>query len=251
MKLDPVPVQHLGSVPTGYSKPQLVQLNDGLTYVMKFVNNPTGMKVLVNEYVAAQIAELLSLPVPPSRVVPVSDSFIKQSPELSALHFMPGNAFASLYIENCFYPSQSFLQTSINEIVNRDMLAGIIVFDVWLSNTDRKQKNMLVKPLDNGLYYVYMIDHGRCFANSNWTLKSLEKMNKKPKSELHKWFMSSLNISKHLDDYLHEALSIPDDKLYYAVYAIPDDWDITEAEKEALLTHLLKARERLPDLMAK
>ena len=46
-------------------------------------------------------------------------------------------------------------------IVNRRHLAGIIVFDQWVNNIDRRRSNILLRPAPD--WRLYMIDQGTVF----------------------------------------------------------------------------------------
>ncbi|NHN28990.1 HipA family kinase [Paenibacillus agricola] len=245
-----LPVQHTGSIPIGYSKPQLTLLSDGLTYAVKFKNNPSGTRVLVNEYVAARVAQLLSLPVPSFQIVHISDDFIKNNPALADHDFTSGHQFASLYIEGCTFFSADLLRTDGISITNPEVLPGMIVFDFWLSNTDRKEKNVLVKADGNGGHYIYMIDHGRCFADSNWTTKSLKEIKSRLNLKVHQWCFHHLGGKEGLASYVEQIVSLPEGEIRQIVQSIPQDWDVTAVEREALCVHLMKAREKLPAILA-
>jgi hypothetical protein len=251
MGLNLVPVQHISCIQEGYSKPQLIQFSDGMSYVVKFKNNPTGTRVLVNEYVAASLGQLLSLPVVPFQVVPVSNDFIKNNPELSKSKFKSGSQFASLYMEGCTYLTPDFFKKDGSRIQNREVLAGVVLFDLWLSNTDRKEKNTLLKPIGDSEHYFYMIDHGRCFADSNWTIKTLKSTKMNLNLKVHQWCYSRLKNRGELDEYLQRILSLPDEAIKHVVFSIPQDWDVSGAERDALLSHLINARNRLQDILVK
>ncbi|MDR6550685.1 HipA family kinase [Paenibacillus qinlingensis] len=251
MDLNLVPVQHISCMPEGYSKPQLIQFSDGMSYVVKFKNNPTGTRVLVNEYVAASLGQLLSLPVIPFQVVSVSNDFIKAIPEMVKSKFKSGSQFASQYIEGSTYLTPDFFKIGSFRIHNQDILAGVILFDLWLSNTDRKEKNTLLKPLGANEHYFYMMDHGRCFADSNWTIKTLKNTKMNLNLKVHQWCYSLLKDRNALNDYLVRILSLSDETIKQVVFSIPQDWDVSVAEREALLSHLINTRNKLPDLLVK
>lgn len=242
------PVQLVESIKQGYSKPQNILLSDGSKYVVKFKNNPSGTRILVNEYIAGKLGQLLSLPIIPFEIVQINDDFIKDHPILLQRKFASGSQFASLYIENCIQLERNSRNENIS-VSNKDHLAKILVFDIWIGNTDRKENNVLLEPNGKGEHFLYMIDHGRCFSNAKWTVKTLEKM---PKLDItlnvHKWIVSLLQSENEIEAAIQEMMAIPEENIRDVIQSIPDDWDVTDAEREALVTHLVKAQQLLPQL---
>jgi hypothetical protein len=240
------PVRLVESIPKGYSKPQRILFSDGRTYAVKFKNNPSGTRILVNEYISGKLAQLLSLPVVPFEVVKISDDFIKANPIFLKHKFQAGNQFASLYIDNCIHLSKD--SPNQVKIKNRDHLAGILVFDLWIGNTDRKEGNVLLQPLENGEYYLHMIDHGRIFADAKWTIKTLKK---KPKMavdhRVHKWFVSQ-SQKEEIHKAIETILALPDEKISEVINSIPDDWDVSKDEREALVERLVNSKPLLPKI---
>ena len=115
-------------------------------------------------------------------------SFWKQ--ELNKYKFEHGNQFASLYIENCI---GLWLHPEKNQIQNRHILAGIIVFDFWLRNKDRDESNILLQPVGQSEYYIHMIDHGNCYPSKKALLELLADPSKLELSEVHKWCLSMVD----------------------------------------------------------
>src|SRR5271154_1483751 len=87
----------------GGSQPQLMRCSDGKDYVVKFQNNPQGLRILANELLAALLAKALGLPVAESAIVNVPACLISGSDEmfmeLARGHtpYMPGLCFGSRY----------------------------------------------------------------------------------------------------------------------------------------------------------
>ncbi|WP_274366048.1 HipA family kinase [Paenibacillus thermotolerans] len=257
-----VPVQYAGAAEKGYSKPQLIRLSDGLTYVVKFKNNPTGTRVLVNEYVAGKLARLLALPVPPFRIVPISNDFIEQNPELAAFRFAPGMQFASLFIEGAANLRDAYACPGGLRIVNRGELAGVVLFDLWLSNTDRKENNVLLAQAGDSNVSgqalgcggqrgcrLFMIDHGRCFASHDWTVDSLSQAKPVLYLKVHRWCLAQLRDREELDAAMACIRSLPEKRMRDIVSSIPRDWEVTKREREALLAYLVEAQDRLPAVL--
>ncbi|MGO4890449.1 HipA family kinase [Anaerobacillus sp. MEB173] len=245
------PVKLMDTILKGYSKPQHVLFSDGRTYVVKFKNNPSGTRILVNEYIAGKLGELLSLPVIPFEVVQIEDDFLKKLPIYAKYKLQSGNQFASLYIDNCIQLQRGSKNEDI-KVNNREHLAGMVVFDLWIGNTDRKENNVLLEPVENGEHYLHMIDHGRCFSKADWTVKALKKMPKMTVNlNVHKWSISLMQSQDELQAAIEKTMSIPKEAIYDIINSIPADWEVSEAEREALVTHLVQAQQLLPKISVK
>jgi hypothetical protein len=164
-------------------------------------------------------------------------------------HFKPGQQFASLYIENCSLLISDFIQKGGLRITNREALAGMLVFDLWLSNTDRKEKNVLLQPCGEDAFKLYMIDHGRCFANSNWTPDTLQNVSMNLELSVHKWGFSLLKGREELIPYMEKVAFLSDTVINNILDDIPEDWAISASDKEALSVYLLKAQKELPTIV--
>ncbi|MBP1168742.1 MULTISPECIES: HipA family kinase [unclassified Paenibacillus] len=237
-----IPLEYIKPMETGYSKPQLIRFDDGQEYVVKFRNNPSGTRILVNEYIASRLAELLCLPVPAFKIMPIPRSFIDQNPAIPS-RFEGGNQFATLFIPHCTSLNRDLHTPKQLQIVNRSALAGMIVFDKWIGNTDRKDNNLLLQPVGEGAYQVIMIDHGRCFSDAKWKVKTLRKMPDMEKIlKVHQWCASYLESPQELVLAADQIVSLPEDSIYQVVDSIPEDWEVSGEEREAVARHLIQAK---------
>lgn len=233
----------------GVSKPQLIRFSDGNAYAVKFQNNPQATRALVNEYIAARLAEELSLPVPPVRVVSVSHKFIKRNLLLRQQGFEPGVQFASLYIKKSSTLKHFPTPPEKHKIVNRRRLAGMVVFDLWLNNLDRQRKNLLLKSSPLG-YKVMLIDHGNCFPGAfKWSTKTL-KRNKNPRltQPVHSWAAAMLS-RRHFTKYVQKIQDLPAEKIEEIIDSVPDEWNVSKEEKKQLYKFLKKRKKKLDDLV--
>ena len=57
----------------GGAQSHLMRCDDGDYYVVKFQNNPQGIRILANEMLAGKLAQALGLPVAQPEVIEVSD----------------------------------------------------------------------------------------------------------------------------------------------------------------------------------
>ncbi len=243
------PVRYLGNFKEGFSKPQLFEMNDGNTYLVKFKDNPQGTRVLGNDWVVGKLAQLLGLPVAPFEVAYFSKSDFKKFPVLYSYGFTPGHQFASLLLKDC----TGLWEPRINEeIVNLDAMPGIIVFDYWVNNNDRDTGNVLLERLSDNKCYLHLIDHGLCFpgyASSKDMLKQVP-MNLLNQS-VHTWGVTQIDDPKSLMQFTEKVLALPSKQILSVINTIPEDWDVSSSEKKALYQYLLSAKKALPILILK
>lgn len=166
-------VQSLGSIP-GSSQPQLVRAEDGNRYVVKFQNNPQGLRILANEMLGASIATLLGLPVPPVAVIEVPETMIRSDENMV---IQRGRARTPCQAGLCFGSLvRSFGKFWLPNRITREMVEnpqdflGMLVFDKWTGNTDGRQVALVRSNRGCGVNAV-MIDQGFCFAGEDWAFR--------------------------------------------------------------------------------
>lgn len=234
----------------------VILFSDGKKYVVKWNGTKNDRaKEVVNEYVVGSLARLLSLPVVPFEVVNIPEEFINNTPELHSkkFKFNPGRQYACLYIDNSIVLEEvSKTFPSRTEINNHGVLAAMVVFDLWVNNTDRTMSNLILERLGEGGYYFHMIDHGNCFpAGYLWSVKTLSEKPKNdfPYQETYRWVFSILN-EQDFTPYVEKIVSLPNEFIYEVTQTIPADWNIVNEEREALYHFLVEQKKHLPNLLA-
>lgn len=129
---------------------RLLQDRRGGCYVAKalscsLVNH--GPYCLANEFIAAQLAALLKLPIPPAAI-------LEYGGELW---------FGSLYLENAFPLREIIYEIPEISLLNPQHIPDFIAFDVLICNTDRGPHNLLLQPRDLKNYQLWAIDHADAF----------------------------------------------------------------------------------------
>jgi hypothetical protein len=165
----------------GGTQSQLMSCSDGGYYVVKFQNNPQGVKTLCNEMLAYHLAGKLGLAVPQMAKVNVSAQLVQSAGELVVqlkhgwIRCHPGSCFGSRQVGDdgsCSVPhsltASDFLsEGQLRMVENVSDFAGMLVFDKWTCNTDDRQTVFVRR--NEGPYRVFMIDDGFCFNSSAWT----------------------------------------------------------------------------------
>jgi HipA-like kinase len=173
-------VEHIRRM-RGGAQAQLLRCSDGGYYVVKFQNNPQGMKVLANELLGTWLAERLGLPVPPAQVVRVSQTLILNTEEMvvqlehGCVPLRSGSCYGSRYPESQSISSGPALlrahdylpKEQLWNVENRPDFAGMFVFDKWSGNTDIRQA-VFIQSQDRSSWRALMIDQGFCFNGDEW-----------------------------------------------------------------------------------
>lgn len=254
------PIKFIRPMSRGSSRPQLILFSDGRHYVVKFKNNAIqGTRALVNEYVAGKLAQLLHLPVPYFQVVYISRSFIMANPNLHRHRFEPGQQFASCLISGAKSHLNKLPPRS--KILNAQQLAGILVFDQWVSNVDRLHRNILVKKVPHrDRYKIYMIDHGHSFSqhhppqrpNCRWTTNTLKKLPQilQP-NPFCLWCWRQINSPNEVLRFVSKVEKIPNRQIHHVIASIPKEWNVSRIEKESLYHYLTRMKRKIRALMVK
>lgn len=158
----------------GGAQSQLMRCDDGRYYVVKFKNNPQGLRTLINELIGTRLAAKIGLPTPSAAIVNVSEALVAYSEDLSiALRrsispCLPGLQFGSQYPDVSpgavvldFIPDQE-----LKSVPNLSDFFGMLAFDKWTCNTDSRQ--VVYHRSDGASPRALMIDEGFCFGADRW-----------------------------------------------------------------------------------
>jgi hypothetical protein len=166
----------------GGSQPHLMKCSDGEYYVVKFQNNPQGIKVLANEMLCTLLAGELGLPVPGVAIVEACSCLIRRSNDLA---MQLGNGRSPCLAGTCFgsqHVDPSIFHKTGNAHKVFDLLpdelwpgldnladfAGMMVLDKWTCNTDGRQV-VFARGRDQAKYHATMVDNGFCLNATEWS----------------------------------------------------------------------------------
>lgn len=159
----------------GGAQSHLMRCDDGDYYVVKFQNNPQGVRILANELLGTRLAARMGLPTAAAEVVFVQQELITYTEEMvmqlgrRSMPCMAGMQFGARYpgspaetVVFDFLPAELF-----HELSNLRDFCGMLVFDKWTCNTDGRQ-TVFFRPKDDSHYRAQMIDQGFCFNAGQW-----------------------------------------------------------------------------------
>ena len=235
----------------GGCQSHLMRCSDDRYYVVKFANNPQGRRVLANELLCTSLAKLLSLPVAHGAVVMVNDLLVRYSEELYIETTLgrtpcePGQCFGSRYpVDPLVQVTYDFLPSSLlKRVENIQDFCGMLVFDIWTSNTDSRQA-VFVNDEPNS-YRAVMIDHSLSFGGKAWQFTDFPRrclyLDKRVYEGVRgtEDFESWLTI---LEDDINEAV------LKKAASRIPIEWfENDQASLDHLLEQLCERKQGVKD----
>jgi hypothetical protein len=176
-------VEHIRRM-RGGSQSHLMRCSDGNYYVVKFQNNPQHRRILVNELLGTCLAARLGLPATPIAVIDVREDLVLLTPDLcvemplSRIPCLPGLQFGSSYIADPHHLSMLDFASDkhILEASNLSDFVGMLVFDLWTSNTDGRQV-IFRRPNIGAPHQVWMIDQGFCFNAGEWNFPDTPRRN--------------------------------------------------------------------------
>lgn len=240
------PVQYVQAFSGGTA--HVILCSDGNHYVMKWNTGSRRPKEMVNEYVVSKLAKLLSLPVIPFELIYLNEEFLKNTPALQA--YDPGIRYGCQVIENSvIFSDKAETPPSKQEIINHSILAGMIIFDQWVYNSNRNVNSLLLQPLEQGGYYVHMIHHYRCFPGGyRWNAETIgsQKPEYRILNQVYRWCFSLLDDDEMLAAFAEGIKSLPEERIKQVIESIPDEWEVSSEEREALYDYLIKEKARMP-----
>jgi hypothetical protein len=148
----------------GGSLPAVVEADDGVLYVMKFVGAGQGPKALIAELVAGEIGRALGLNVPEIVLMEMSPLLGRSEPNPEIRSLLQASAGLNLGLR--YLPSSFSYSQLLRPPMDATLASAIVWFDAYVTNVDRTDRNV------NLLLWqqqVWLIDHGAAlFFHHNW-----------------------------------------------------------------------------------
>lgn len=234
------------------AQPWLVKCNgdDKEKYIVKFLNEK---KAFANEFVCNKIANEIGLTTTPSFPVTIEQKEVeiinKRKEREKEKLISEGKYFFSKYVENPYTLNQqahNSLQSTA--IKNLDQVPGMIVFDIFVDNSDRSHNNALIHPIDSesAIFEYVLIDHGHCISGPNWTADSLKNIQYKIKSI--PWKATEIKSESVFSPYISALKKLDGSFCEKIISEIPSEWKNNSNDFKALIGFLAS---RDPDLVLK
>ncbi len=238
----------------GGAQSQLMLGADGYLWVVKFRNNPQGVRVLANELIATKLAAAVGLTVPACDVVDVSGWLIDNSPEMwvnvgrgEQEACEAGLAFGSQFVGGLM-PGQvvDYLpEEKLGELRNLGEFAGMLCIDKWTGNSNGRQAVFARKPRERK-YRAVFIDQGFCFHANEWRFPDSPLRGVYPMNRVYEAITGWYDF----EPWLTRIEEMPAEVLWSIAENVPPEWlGGDPAELELLMETMLKRRARVRELI--
>jgi len=232
----------------GGAQGHLMRCTDGHYYVVKFRNNPQGLRVLANEMLATRLAARIGLPVPATEVVQVDEWLVEHTPELNiqlahnVSRCVPGLQFGSRYVVD---PLEGQVWDYIppemlGRVRNLEAFAGMLALDKWTGNANGRQAAFWRK-LREKKYTACFIDQGYCFNAGEWTFPDNPLRGVYSRNEVY----AGVTGWESFDPWLSQIEGLSESVVWDVVDGIPPEWYESKDEEMEKLARTLLARREL------
>lgn len=240
----------------GVTKPYIITCDDSEQYVVKFKENPEGKRVLANEYVCAKIAEVLDLPLATPSFVQVNETFIQdyglQVSAHTETNVTSGFHFGTKKIKKAYQITGTDM---LRYAKNVDCIPGIILFDQLVCNCDREcnggnllfdQTKMEIVVLD----HTHAFDIGPLWNEHNLNYKIGEAFRPiQPDGYVYRKLVPFVNGHNPFNSILEKMKGLSNTHLWDIIYNIPEEWDVTQDQKEKLHEYLVDRLHRIEEAL--
>lgn len=237
-------VQYVRPMSGGWSEPLLFKCDDGQNYVVKLMNNPDGPGTLANEWIASRLGPLLGLPMAQTRIVRITRDLLETYPMLKSMGIPAGLHIGSLYESRGLVLDD---RVDLSACLNVSQGAGMIVFDHWINNGDRHEKNENVLYLPHSKKFI-MIDHGDAFFGPQWQMDEWFEDPGHMESfwgPVYRKFVPYIDGSDPFGSCIAQVRSLKEEHIQAAVYGLPRQWGVSRKDLEQLVDFLMYRKDRV------
>jgi hypothetical protein len=205
----------------GGSLPAIVEADDDGLYVLKFRGAGQGVKALIAELLAGELARALGLPVPELVFVALDPELARTEPDPEIQDLIRASAGRNLALD---YLPGSITYDPVAERTEAELASRIVWFDAYVTNVDRtpKNTNMLVWH-----HKLWLIDHGAAlYFHHGWADPAAHSRSRFPQVREHVLLPQAAALER-ADAAL--AAQLTEEVLTRTIALIPDDWLCVEA----------------------
>lgn len=149
----------------GGSLPAIVEADDCGLYVVKFRAAGQGVKALVAELVAGELARAAGLDVPEIVLVSLDDAIGRNEPDSEIRDLVRGSAGLNVGLD--YLPGSLSFDPVVGPAPDAALASAIVWFDALVTNVDRTAKNPNLLQWHRRLW---LIDHGAAlYFHHDWS----------------------------------------------------------------------------------
>lgn len=203
----------------GSSLPAIVEADDDGLYVLKFSGAGQGVKALIAELVAGEIARTLGLRVPEIVFATLDSELSRLEPDPEIQDLLRESAGLNLAID--YLPGAVAFNPLVTSVDTR-LASEIVWFDSYLTNVDRTPRNANLLVWHKN---IWLIDHGATLyfhhVPQNW--HSIDEISRRPFAQVKDHIL--LKHARNLAEVdVEKRSTLTPDVLEAIVAQIPDEW---------------------------
>jgi hypothetical protein len=213
----------------GGSLPAIAEADDGFLYVLKFRGAGQGIKVLIAELIAGEIARLLHLKVPEIVFADLASDFGRTEPDEEIQDLLKASTGLNLALH---YLSGAITFDPVVNKVDARLASRIVWLDCFVTNVDRTVRNTNMLMWRNELW---LIDHGASlYFHYSW--QNMEEQSKRPFVQVKDHVL--LPWATELDAVDKEFRSVLTSKRIRSVVdLVPEEWLETAEPSDESASH--------------
>jgi len=146
----------LDIIEQGFTMPVKCRLKNGMNAIVKYMKNPGGQQVLLNEWVGSNIADIIGLTIPEYGICNLTENVIDNTNYNEEIDIRnSGPAFYTKYYSKAIPAISMGMLSSVS---NKET-EKIILFDHLVNNNDRHNGNLLCDISKGATLYVIDNSH--------------------------------------------------------------------------------------------
>jgi len=225
------------NVGNGVTDPFYLECN-GVTYIAKATDDNVGVKHLVNEVVCYLLAKLLEVPIPDAALIKIDQTMINSVPFLKDRNIKSDILFGSKLVLNA---QANITPPLLEKVKNQVDIPSIMLFDQIIMNEDRAENrgNLL---FDFKNRKLFAIDHTHAFKlGALWDVHTLRRINLEKeyliesfKGKYYRMLQKYVNGNNPFSKVVGKISSLKEADISLIVSSIPNEWEISQEEKEEI-----------------
>ncbi len=233
----------------GGSLPAIAEADDGFLYVLKFRGAGQGVKALIAELIAGEIARALGLHIPEIVFAELDEAFGRTEPDEEIQDLLKASVGLNLALH---YLSGAITFDPIVTKIEPTLASQIVWLDSLVTNVDRTARNTNMLIWHNELW---LIDHGAAlFFHHSW--QNLEEQPRRPFPQITDHVLLPLATELVAVDRSFKEILTPE-KIQGIVSLIPDHWltsdeaEVSPEEKRQVYARFLTTRLSISETFVK
>ena len=224
----------------GGSLPAIADADDGFMYVIKFRGAGQGVKTLIAELIAGEMARTLGLKIPEIVFANLDEAFGRTEPDEEIQDLLKASTGLNLGLH---YLSGAITFDPVCTKIDEELASKIVWFDAFVTNVDRtvRNTNMLLWNKE-----LWLIDHGASlYFHHTWY--DFEQQAQRPFQQIKEHvLLKQASMIDKADKTFKQILT--EEKIRSIVSLIPDEWlnaentNQTAEEKKSVYAKFLTVR---------